>query len=313
MIKFFRPLLAVVMISPAVWAEDDDGFRPGNVYLEKFLSDQPFNGISPKDAGRFWENWHLVTTRFRRDNEQIRFVYANDAAWAVLKEGGAKFPDGAMFAKVAYFSAPDPVFPSSTVPSELARIQVMKKSTAAYPATAGWGYAVFRGHDPMVSEQVKSTVTACHACHAIVPEKDYVFSWPALTAKPPPGGLDAAYEKKFALTRYASLSAFAKRALSTVSRSPPEDVKLAAMPLFVGSLFESAGSLAQFAGKDGKAHLLIDEPSRHFLAVIPHGANQNCKSLADFSLTVLDKRRPRLKTGKVCDGKLVHVSSEPFQ
>jgi hypothetical protein len=43
----------------------------GEVNLSSF---NEVNGINPKKIDRFWEDWHLVTVRYRKDNGEQRFV-----------------------------------------------------------------------------------------------------------------------------------------------------------------------------------------------------------------------------------------------
>src|SRR6185436_10160179 len=71
------------------------------------------DGVSFSEAAEFWSRWKLVNVRYRYDNKEQRFVYANPSAWKALESGKTSFPEGAMFAKVAFATEEDPLFPVS--------------------------------------------------------------------------------------------------------------------------------------------------------------------------------------------------------
>jgi hypothetical protein len=262
------------------------------------------NGINPREVGRFWEKWHPVTTRFRKDNKQLRFVYANDIAWQALVQHQAKFPDGAMMAKLAYTTRPDLNFPASFVPDEFTRIQVMKKDDKAYPTTGGWGYAIFRDEKVLSPDGVQAVATACHACHQLVTKKDYVFSVPAFLPPRLAEAGDTPFAQKFVQTEFSTLSSYAQKSLRKLKNQPFDKLRVARMKLFTGSLGESVAALGDFAQRTGDAHLLIDESSQSFLAVMPEAPTKSCATRATFA------RRPGsifyrgLKRGSICDGKV---------
>lgn len=134
-----------------------------------------FNGYTLGQFGDFVKNWKLVTVRFRKDSGEMRFVYANPVAWKAMEGGSKKFPDGSIFAKIAIVSQPDPAFESSLVPSGAKRIQFMVKDEK-HSQSNGWGYALFDANGKTFPGEPKTAVVACHACHKLVPERDYVFS-----------------------------------------------------------------------------------------------------------------------------------------
>lgn len=137
-----------------------------------------FNGMTLKQFGDFTK-WELVTVRYRRDSNEMRFVYANPIAWKGLKAGGKAYEEGAIFAKIGVVTQDDKNFPSSAVPSGAARFQFMIKNKKKYATTDGWGYALFDQNGKTFGGEPKAAVIACHACHRLVPHKDFVFSIPA--------------------------------------------------------------------------------------------------------------------------------------
>lgn len=134
------------------------------------------NGIRLQQYGDFPETWKLVTVRYRKDSNEMRFTYANSTAWEAMKKNQLPFPDGSVFAKVGYKSGIDPAFESSVVPSGARRFQFMVKNAKKYSETDGWGYALFQSDGKLFEGDVKIQTVACHACHKIVPERNFVFS-----------------------------------------------------------------------------------------------------------------------------------------
>lgn len=88
------------------------------------------------------------------------------------------YKDGAIFAKVGFINEKDPVFPSSEVPSGTKRYQFMVKNKNKYEASEGWGYALFTYEGSLYREDLVAKTAACVACHALVPERNFVFSRP---------------------------------------------------------------------------------------------------------------------------------------
>lgn len=140
------------------------------------LATSEMNGIKSDQFGDFSTSWKLVTVRYRQDTHEMRFTYANPIAWEALKKSIVPLPEGSVFAKIGYISSIDPAFESSVVPSGTRRFQYMVKDTKKYPSTNGWGYALFSSDGSIIDNNFKTVTQSCHACHKIVPEKDYVFS-----------------------------------------------------------------------------------------------------------------------------------------
>lgn len=151
-------------------------FATGSGGREQFAGKPEMNGYRFKDYDNFWEKWKLVTVRYRRDTNELRFTYANDKAWKALLEGGKDFPDGAIFGKVGLASREDPAFPSSLVPAGSRRYQLMVKNKKKHADTAGWGYALFSNDGLTLPEDPVVKTKACHACHTVVAAHDYIFS-----------------------------------------------------------------------------------------------------------------------------------------
>ena len=135
------------------------------------------NGIRYLDYTDFF-GWDLVTVRYRQDNNEQRFTYANKLAWESLQKKTTDYPDGSVFIKVGYIGQPDPAFTSSVVPSGLRRVQIMVRNKEKYKTTDGWGYALFKFDGTTMAGDPTVKAEACAACHRIVPDRGYVFSQP---------------------------------------------------------------------------------------------------------------------------------------
>lgn len=144
----------------------------GHVFAEEIK----MNDIALSDYGDFTKKWNLVTVRYRQDSHEMRFTYANEKAWNALTKGVLPFPEGSVFAKIGFKSGVDPAFTSSIVPSGARRFQFMVKNLKKYPDTDGWGYGLFDSDGGLFPGEVKTVTNSCHACHKLVPERDFVFS-----------------------------------------------------------------------------------------------------------------------------------------
>jgi hypothetical protein len=167
----YRKLLLVLVA--ALWSVPVSA-----VADEKFGGQETMNGYALSQFGDFIKEWPLVTVRFREDTREMRLTYANDLAWKALLKGVDDYPDGAVFAKVGITTEDDPSFISSKVPSGAKRFQLMVRDRKKHLDTAGWGYALFDQSGRTFDEDPAVKTMACHACHAIVPERGYVFSQP---------------------------------------------------------------------------------------------------------------------------------------
>lgn len=136
------------------------------------------NQIRLLDYGDFTQKWKLVTVRYRQDSKEMRFTYANSIAWDAIRQGLAIYPDGSVFAKVGFKSDVDHAFSSSVVPSGARRFQLMVKNSKKYLETDGWGYALFQSNGTLFDGDIKTVTQSCHACHKLVPERNFVFSEP---------------------------------------------------------------------------------------------------------------------------------------
>jgi hypothetical protein len=143
---------------------------------DTFSGQLSMNEINPADYKQFSREWPLVTVRYRKDTQEMRFTYANEKALSALKNKNKNYPNGAVFAKIGIKTLEDPAFTSSVIPAGARRIQFMVRDTKKYKSTNGWGYALFDENGKTFPEDPKTMVMACAACHNLVPDRGYVFS-----------------------------------------------------------------------------------------------------------------------------------------
>ncbi len=136
------------------------------------------NDIRFQNFQQFERDWKLVTIRYRKDTQEMRWTYANDKAWETLSAGSIDFPDGAVFGKIGVRTHEDPQFPSSVVPSGARRYQFMVRDQKKYAETGGWGYALFDAKGKTFPEEPRTSAIACYACHQIASNRGQVFSQP---------------------------------------------------------------------------------------------------------------------------------------
>lgn len=134
------------------------------------------NGIKFNDYRNFTSKWKLVTVRFREDSGEIRMTYANEKAFEAMRSLKPSYPDGAVFGKISFHTEGDAAFPSSKVPTDKKRFQLMVRDKKKYKDTQGWGYALFDLHGKTFNEDEKQQTQACAACHQLVEERQFVFS-----------------------------------------------------------------------------------------------------------------------------------------
>lgn len=142
---------------------------------------ESMNGYSLKDYADFDKKWKLVTVRYRLDSGEQRFIYANDIAWKAFESNATQFPEGSVFAKVAFKTEEDNLFPSSIMPSSSRRFQLMVKDSKKHQSTDGWGYALYDSNGLTFPENPQIQEVACHACHKLAAPRDFVFALPIAT------------------------------------------------------------------------------------------------------------------------------------
>ncbi|WP_313263545.1 cytochrome P460 family protein [Sphingobacterium sp.] len=141
------------------------------------------NGISYISDYR---NWNIISITDRFDNGTLRMIYGNDIAVRAIQEGRTNpWPDGAVLAKAAWKQVANADGSLST--GDFVQVEFMIKDAKQYAATAGWGWARWRGKDLKPYGGTALFTAECIACHQPVKANDFVFTRPLdlkkLTAK----------------------------------------------------------------------------------------------------------------------------------
>jgi hypothetical protein len=238
-------------------------------------------GINPKQYDKFWEKWRLVNVRYRTSPAEQRFVYANDIAWKTLKAGKTKFEEGAVFGKVAYTVGFDPRFPSSYQPTKFSRIQFMKKDSNKYRSTDGWGYALYLNAPDEKSTFGESEVQACHACHRLAANHDFVFDTPVFVSSNSFVASGRDFFENFKRTPVRDLPEAIASIVKTENKTSTTDVLDYKISAFQGTISESMLPVARLATERNIPVLLrADDNAGFVLAFKIKKSELNCNNTA---------------------------------
>lgn len=225
--------------------------------------------IDPALFKDFWLKWELVTTRYKPDGQELRFIYVNPIGAEALAKGLYPFPEGTVFAKIGAHAEHDPLFDTSLVPGAIARAQIMLKNPQDPQAIDGWVYDLYA--TPPFEERLTHVESeSCAACHAIAKPRDFIFALPfptmlGVTSTP----LELApFRDKFHATPVEKLPADARQAIATDSPQAKSAMQLV-MPTFAGTLFEARELLANFARTSRLPYVLNSPDEKKILIAIP--------------------------------------------
>ena len=157
-------LLAV--LGTAVYAQDKYSLKsPGGIAFSDFKG---------------YEDWSVVSSA--RTDEVLKVIVGNSAMINAYKAGapgnGQPFPEGSMIAKLQWKPKKSTEAPFAVdVPDVFQQAFVMEKDSKRFPATGGWGYALFN-YDAAADKFTADAGSAAdcgHSCHVAVKSKDYIF------------------------------------------------------------------------------------------------------------------------------------------
>src|SRR4249920_1452349 len=111
---------------------------------DKYALESP-SGIAFSDF-KGYEDWAVVSSA--RTDEVLKVIVANPAMIAAYKAGvpgnGHAFPEGSKIVKLQWKPKKSTEAPFVVdVPDVFTQAFVMEKDTKRFPATGGWGYALF--------------------------------------------------------------------------------------------------------------------------------------------------------------------------
>jgi hypothetical protein len=131
----------------------------------------PVFGVTVPEGYR---DWPLIAVSHRTDNkDELRAILGNDIAMKAFRSNTLPFPDGSMFAKLAWKREPMKEFAGAWVPGVAPRIEFMVKDSKKYASTGGWGFGRFIEGKP-ADEAAHKTCFPCH--QANVKDRDFVFT-----------------------------------------------------------------------------------------------------------------------------------------
>lgn len=261
------------------------------------------NGYRLKDFSGFESKWKLVTVRFRKDTQELRWVFANDLAYKTLIAGKIDYPDGAVFAKIGVLTNDDPEFPSSAVPSGTRRFQLMVRNAKKHEQTGGWGYALFDFNGKTFEEDPTKTSMACYACHRVVENRGQVFSQPfALAGQVKPGTVFLTDSKGFKKISFVWKEIDALPA--NLRKLIPAEVKKVRIlndsylseHLFQGTLDEIKPSLEMEAYLQKAPAVLFSQDQLRFSAVIPQKMDGCIEGKSFMSVSTLPRKEGESET-----------------
>jgi hypothetical protein len=156
--------------------------RAANEQYDKWIqSGSAAPGVSPAPNGIAflpdYKNWRAISSTERFDNHTIREILGNDVAIQAIAENHINpWPDGAAFAKVAWFQLPGE---KGLVRSgAFFQVEFMIRDSKRYASTLGWGWARWRGADLKPYGKDATFTNECVGCHSPLRNTNYVFTVP---------------------------------------------------------------------------------------------------------------------------------------
>lgn len=124
-----------------------------------------------------YKNWKPVSSTERWDNHTMRQILGNDIALKAIADGKIdNWPDGTVFAKVAWLQQPDGKGGITT--GAFQQVELMIKDSKTYASTEGWGWGRWRGDDLKPYGKDATLQNECISCHEPVAHSDHVYTMP---------------------------------------------------------------------------------------------------------------------------------------
>ena len=155
----------------------------GSVMGVTVYADDKYVLVSPGGVAfsdfKGYEDWSVVSSA--RTDEVLKVIVANPEMIAAYKAGvpgnGQTFPEGAKIAKLQWKPKKSTEAPFDVeVPDVFSQAFVMEKDSKRFPATGGWGYALFNYDAAAATFSAGPAPADCgQSCHMAVKNKDYIF------------------------------------------------------------------------------------------------------------------------------------------
>src|SRR5215813_12100179 len=148
------------------------------VYAQEKYSLTSPGGIAFSDF-KGYEDWSFVSSA--HTSEVLKVIVANPTMIQAYKAGvpgnGQPFPEGSKIVKLQWKPKKSTEAPFVVdVPDVFTQAFVIEKDSKRFPATGGWGYALF-DYDAASGKFTADAAPAdCgFSCHVAVKSKDYIF------------------------------------------------------------------------------------------------------------------------------------------
>lgn len=163
---------------PSLSSDEKKGYASATPISLSAVQPEP-NGFAFDPS---FENWKLLSTTDRGDNNTFRFILGNDVAVRATESGNiSPWPDGTRFAKVAWQQG---LGEDGLIhPGKFVQVELMVKDVRRYKNTDGWGWGRWRGLDLKPYGEDARFVGECTGCHMPVRRNDYVYTLPITSAK----------------------------------------------------------------------------------------------------------------------------------
>ncbi|NYF79549.1 heme-binding domain-containing protein [Granulicella arctica] len=160
---------------PKATTEADEQFHQWTTSTSSTTSVQPeLNGLPFFPD---YKNWKPISSTDRGDNHTLREILGNDIAVKAIAEKKIQpWPDGAIFAKVAWTAVPDEQ--GILRAGKFLQVEFMVKDKAKYASTAGWGFGRWRGIDLKPYGKGPKFASECVGCHNPMRDNDFVYTIP---------------------------------------------------------------------------------------------------------------------------------------
>jgi len=136
--------------------------------------EMPNNHLKFKEIEDY-KNYKIVSTHFRTDKNELRYILANDLAFKSYNEG-LPFLNGSKIVKIGWTVEKMHNFNPALEAKDIQRIEFMIKDDKRFFKNPGnWGYARFVKEKSTYKPWVKGT-QSCISCHNIAKENDYLFT-----------------------------------------------------------------------------------------------------------------------------------------
>jgi len=136
------------------------------------------NGITIPEG---YKNWRLIAPSYRADKKHIRVILGNDIAIEAARSGKTNpWPNGTIFAKLAWKEKAEEAFPAALGPADFVQAEFMFKDSKKFAKNDGWGYARWVGLDQKPYGKDASFDQECVTCHTLTKSNDWVFTKPAV-------------------------------------------------------------------------------------------------------------------------------------